>query len=107
MRTVAVLAGLLAGAVLVLTACGGGDNPGVSEGGDLGHGRDMFIQAGCGSCHTMEAAGPQAVGTTGPNLDTAFAASREQGLAELVPLVGELRYYRRFLDEVSAIEDLS
>ena len=82
MRAVAALAGLLAGAVLALTACGGGDNPGVSEGGDLGHGRDLFIQAGCGSCHTMEAAGPQAVGTTGPNLDTAFAASREQDFAE-------------------------
>jgi molecular chaperone HscB len=26
-------------------------------------------------------------------------------LAALVPLLGELRYYRRFLDEVSAIED--
>jgi molecular chaperone HscB len=29
------------------------------------------------------------------------------GLAKLVPLVGELRYYRRFLDEVSSIEETS
>ena len=44
----------------------------------------------------------------------AFAAARPggerasngaSGLDKVVPLVGELRYYRRFLDEVSAIED--
>jgi len=29
------------------------------------------------------------------------------GLAKLVPLIGELRYYRRFLDEVASIEELS
>jgi molecular chaperone HscB len=36
-----------------------------------------------------------------------FAANGAPGgdVAALVPLVGELRYYRRFLDEVSAIED--
>jgi len=81
-RAVVVLAGLIAGAVLALSACGGGDEPGISEGGDLGRGRDLFISSGCGGCHTMEAAGPQAVGTTGPDLDTAFGPDREQGFAE-------------------------
>jgi molecular chaperone HscB len=40
-------------------------------------------------------------------LVTGFRAHGEKGedLAKLVPLLGELRYYRRFLDEVSAIED--
>ena len=33
------------------------------------------------------------------------AAERRATLAALVPLLGELRFYRRFLDEVSAIED--
>ena len=33
------------------------------------------------------------------------ASNGAGGLDKVVPLVGELRYYRRFLDEVSAIED--
>lgn len=38
-----------------------------------------------------------------------FARTRSEGedLDWLVPLVGELRYYRRFLDEVSSIEEAS
>ena len=37
-----------------------------------------------------------------------LAAAREpELLAKSVPLLGELRYYRRFLDEVSTIEDES
>jgi molecular chaperone HscB len=36
-------------------------------------------------------------------LTAGFAAA--QRLAELVPLLGELRFHRRFLDEVEAIED--
>jgi molecular chaperone HscB len=38
-----------------------------------------------------------------------FARTRSEGedLDWLIPLIGELRYYRRFLDEVSAIEDAS
>jgi molecular chaperone HscB len=39
-------------------------------------------------------------------LSEGFASrSDEPELEKLVPLLGELRYYRRFLDEVSAIED--
>jgi cbb3-type cytochrome c oxidase subunit III len=65
--------------MLVLAACGGGDSPGVSEGGDLAQGRELFV-ASCGGCHEMEAAGTQ--GTQGPNLDVAFGPSREQGFDE-------------------------
>ena len=39
-------------------------------GGDVGNptaGKSVFTSAGCGSCHTLEAAG--ASGTVGPNLD--------------------------------------
>jgi mono/diheme cytochrome c family protein len=57
----------------VLAGCGGGDGDG--GGGDTGgggatpEGSQIFSEAGCGSCHTFEAAGSS--GTTGPNLDDA------------------------------------
>jgi molecular chaperone HscB len=40
-------------------------------------------------------------------LSSAFGAARSEreAIERTVPLLGELRYYRRFLDEVSAIED--
>lgn len=82
MRRQASLLGLLLGAALLATACGGGDGPGVSQGDDLANGRDKFLAAGCGGCHTLEAAGPQASGTIGPNLDDAFRGAREQGFDE-------------------------
>jgi mono/diheme cytochrome c family protein len=69
----------LAGVVLGLAACGGGDTPGVSQGTDLANGREHFVEE-CASCHTLEAAGPG--GSIGPNLDAAFSAPREQGFAE-------------------------
>ncbi len=34
-------------------------------------GREIFIEAGCGNCHTLEAAGT--TGTVGPNLDEHLA----------------------------------
>ena len=37
--------------------------------GDPAAGKQVFAEAGCGNCHTFEAAG--AMGTTGPNLDEA------------------------------------
>ncbi len=40
-------------------------------------------------------------------LSSAFApgSSESEAIESIVPVLGELRYYRRFLDEVSAIED--
>jgi mono/diheme cytochrome c family protein len=38
-------------------------------GGDAAAGMEVFASAGCGSCHTLEAAGSS--GTIGPNLDDA------------------------------------
>jgi cytochrome c551 len=68
----------------VLAGCGGGD--GGNGGGDTGgggggaaDGEAVFAEAGCGSCHTFEAAGSS--GTTGPNLDDAspsFEAAKQQ-----------------------------
>jgi molecular chaperone HscB len=41
-------------------------------------------------------------------LSRGFAeSSNDAGLVGLAPLIGELRYYRRFLDEVSSIEEPS
>ena len=36
-------------------------------GGDAAAGKEVFASAGCGSCHTLQAAG--STGTIGPNLD--------------------------------------
>ena len=74
---------LVAGAlVLVVTGCGGGDDSdtaeppaatttesGGGETGDAANGEQVFASAGCGGCHTFEAAG--STGSVGPNLDDA------------------------------------
>jgi mono/diheme cytochrome c family protein len=49
----------------------------LQEDADLERGRDLFI-AKCGTCHTLAEAGTTA--EVGPNLDNAFAASREKGM---------------------------
>ena len=52
-------------AVAVLAGCGGGDS-----GTESGHpGAEVFVDAGCGGCHTLDAAGSD--GSLGPNLDDA------------------------------------
>ena len=48
------------------TGEGGG---GAAEGGDAAAGESVFSSAGCGSCHTLEAAGSS--GSIGPDLDEA------------------------------------
>jgi mono/diheme cytochrome c family protein len=71
-----VLASLLLGAA----GCGGDDDSdssappattseesGGSGSGDAANGEEVFASAGCGGCHTFEAAG--STGATGPNLD--------------------------------------
>jgi cytochrome c6 len=78
MRRVLVLAGL----VIALAGCGGGETASPTaetvEGtvptqeapsaeGDPTAGKEVFASAGCGSCHTLKDAGSN--GTIGPNLD--------------------------------------
>jgi mono/diheme cytochrome c family protein len=47
---------------------GGGEEGGGEEGGgEAADGKAIFAEAGCGTCHTLEAA--DATGTVGPNLD--------------------------------------
>jgi mono/diheme cytochrome c family protein len=45
----------------------GGDTGGGGAEGDAAAGADVFTSAGCGSCHTLSAAG--STGASGPNLD--------------------------------------
>ena len=48
---------------------GGGTGGGEEGGGEAADGKAIFAEAGCGGCHTLEAAGSS--GTVGPNLDDA------------------------------------
>jgi mono/diheme cytochrome c family protein len=78
-RTVLLVLALVA--ALALAGCGGGDDDGdaaeptpaaTTEAGGGGEGdpaagEGVFASAGCGGCHTLEAAGSN--GATGPNLD--------------------------------------
>ncbi|MGZ8697330.1 MAG: c-type cytochrome [Gaiellaceae bacterium] len=61
-RLVSALAALSIG---LLAGCGGDDSGGTAK----GPGASVFAEAGCGSCHTFEAAGSN--GSAGPNLDDA------------------------------------
>jgi plastocyanin len=67
----------LAAAALTAAAsgCGREEDP------DLVNGKRLYVGEGqCGSCHELARAGTK--GTTGPNLDTAFAQARRDGLGE-------------------------
>jgi len=71
-----VLAGASLLLALVVAGCGTG---GYSSGGDVSRGATLFTK-NCSRCHTLAAV--SAKGTVGPNLDNAFAASRQQGFSE-------------------------
>lgn len=51
----------------------------LNENADVDNGRQLFIEK-CGTCHYLKEAGT--TGNTGPDLDAAFAASRESGMDE-------------------------
>ena len=71
-----VAAGLLVLGVAVLSSgCGDVGQTGIAKGGDLGQGKQLFVTK-CGGCHKLEDAGTK--GTTGPDLDGAFAGPRAQ-----------------------------
>jgi mono/diheme cytochrome c family protein len=63
---------------VALSGCGG---TGVASPAsvDLAQGKQLFVST-CGICHTMSEAGT--TGTTGPNLDGAYAADRIIGMKE-------------------------
>lgn len=75
MRLAPVLTAVCAAVVsLVLAGCGTG---GYVSGGSQSSGKELYTSA-CGGCHTLAAAGTN--GAVGPNLDDAFAQSREAGM---------------------------
>jgi mono/diheme cytochrome c family protein len=79
----AVGAALLALAALAVAGCG--TDGMVEETADPAQGKAIFQQT-CGGCHTLREAGtngsnPVQNPSSGPNLDNAFAASREEGFA--------------------------
>jgi mono/diheme cytochrome c family protein len=67
---------LLTAFLLALAGCGGGGDNG-SAGGTVASspGAKVFADAGCGNCHTLNAAG--ASGKTGPNLDETQPSAAE------------------------------
>ncbi len=80
---------------------GGGDEPAATEppasepaAGDVANGASVFESAGCGGCHTLEAAGSS--GTSGPDLDDlqpsaeAVAAQVENGGGGMPAFSGQL-----------------
>ena len=81
MRTRIALLAVAGAFVLLAAGCGGDDNSGTAEStpattettageaGDAANGKQVFTSAGCGGCHTFEAAGSS--GSVGPNLDDA------------------------------------
>ena len=70
------LCAVAAGAVALLSGCGGGLT---DQGENVVNGKELFV-ARCGSCHVLERAGTR--GVTGPNLDQAFARARADGFGE-------------------------
>jgi mono/diheme cytochrome c family protein len=79
-----VLALLLVAAVGA-AGCGGDDEEGPRRTDErtawqAPSGKEIFLDAGCGGCHTLEAAGSK--GTVGPNLDEHM--KHHQGLLEHV-----------------------
>ena len=67
-------------AVACVAVAGGLAGCQVKPGGtDVVAGKTLFVQR-CGGCHTLARAGTN--GTTGPNLDAAFAQSRRDGMKD-------------------------
>lgn len=59
----------LLGVTALLAGCGGGGSKTTTSGsGSTSSGKQVFADASCGNCHTLQAAG--STGTLGPNLDT-------------------------------------
>jgi cytochrome c2 len=63
---------LLVGVAAASSGCG---QTGVAKSGDISQGKELFTTK-CGSCHKLADAGTE--GTTGPDLDGAFYAARQQ-----------------------------
>jgi mono/diheme cytochrome c family protein len=66
----------LIGGMLAVAGCGGEEAASGLEGANPTVGKGLFVEK-CGSCHTLQDAAT--VSQVGPNLDDAYARSREEG----------------------------
>jgi Cytochrome c. len=102
-RTVTV-AGTTASEVRTVTVAGTTTTGGAPKAGAAAAGKKVFVNAGCGSCHTLEAA--DASGTVGPNLDRAKLSSAAfidwiaNGKGAMPPFKGQLS--KKEIEDVSA-----
>jgi cytochrome c551/c552 len=91
MRRGALIAAAATAAVLALAGCGS-EGVGRPVGKLVGTvkavapGKAIFINQGCGACHTYKPAGPDAKGSIGPDLDKlpGYAKAANQPLAQFV-----------------------
>jgi mono/diheme cytochrome c family protein len=74
---IAPLLAALLGAAALLSGCGATTTSDAGAAPDQG--KELFVQK-CGGCHTLAEAGT--LGQTGPNLDYAFGASRQDGFQQ-------------------------
>ena len=72
MRAIAI-----ATALVTVAGCGGGGG-----GGDPAAGKQIFVEKGCGNCHTLAAAG--ATRNVAPNLDETLAGDSEAHVRESI-----------------------
>ena len=71
-------AGAVGAAILVLAGCGGGDG----GGGDAAAGKQVFVEKGCGNCHTLAAVGAKR--NVAPNLDQSLPGDDEEHVRESI-----------------------
>src|SRR5262245_26037855 len=98
---------LLMAAALLAAGCGGGGSGGGDDSSDSSStsaGKQVFASSGCGSCHTLQAAG--STGTLGPNLDT-LKPTRDQVVTQVESGGGGMPSFKSKLssseiDEVAA-----
>jgi mono/diheme cytochrome c family protein len=76
-----LLPGALLAAGLILVVASGCGTGGPAKGGNANQGKKLFLTTGrCAACHTL--ADAPSKGTVGPNLDSAFMRSKEEGFKE-------------------------
>ena len=79
MKTKLLLLAALAGLAVILSGCGSVGHEAINAQDAHSTAAKQAFTSNCGGCHTLKAAGTS--GTTGPNLDDAFACAEEQGFA--------------------------